>query len=203
MIKSLILASKSAARRTLLANAGLEFSVVDPCINERTIESDHTHPKRIALELAAAKASAVSVIHPQALVIGADQTLALGQTRLNKPKDMAEARRQLDALNGRTHTLFSAVALIHNGKTIWHTCARASLTMRQFSSQERDHVLEMEGDAVLGSVGAYRLEGQSVRLFKTISGSYFTILGLPLLPLLSALRRHAPMLLDQPAKAEG
>ena len=114
---------------------------------------------------------------------------------LHKPTDMADAARQLDRLRGKTHHLHSGVALARDGQVLWSTVETASLTVRNFSSAERDTVLALEGAAVLGSVGAYRLEGPSIRLFERIEGDYFTILGLPLLPLLAALRRHAPELL--------
>lgn len=116
---------------------------------------------------------------------------------LHKPESMAAARKQLDGLRGRAHHLHSGVALVREGEVLWSEVMTATLTMRSFSTAERDTVLGLEGDAVLGSVGAYRLEGPSIRLFERIEGDYFTILGLPLLPLLGALRQHAPETLSQ------
>lgn len=115
-----------------------------------------------------------------------------GGEMLHKPVDMADAARQLDRLRGRTHHLHSGVALVRDGKVLWSGTETASLRMHRFDAGERDLVLALEGSDVLGSVGAYRLEGPSIRLFERIEGDYFTILGLPLLPLLAALRQHAP-----------
>jgi septum formation protein len=125
-------------------------------------------------------------------VVGADQVLAVEGALLHKPADMQAARIQLDRLRGRTHSLFSGLALARGGRVLWSGAERADLTMRDFSDDERDRVLELEGSSLLGSVGSYRLEGPSIRLFEHIDGDYSTILGLPLLPLLEALRRHAP-----------
>jgi septum formation protein len=191
----LILASHSEARKTLLSQAGFAFSVVLAGVDERKIEAG-TDGHEVALLLAQRKAEAVSLIHPGALVIGADQTLALGTTLLHKPADLNEAAAQLDLLRGRTHRLHAAVALVRDGELLWSDVQSADLTMRNFSPTERDTVLALEGDAVLHSVGGYRLEGPSIRLFETISGDYFTILGLPLLPLIAALRQFAPELSD-------
>jgi len=124
-------------------------------------------------------------------VIGADQVLALGDARFHKPADLGEARMQLRALRGRTHALHSGIALVRNGTMLWSEVETAKLTMREFADAELDAVLADEGEAALSSVGGYRLEGPSIRLFETISGDYFTILGLPLLVLLAALRTYA------------
>jgi septum formation protein len=191
----LILASRSEARKTLLSQAGFAFSVVLAGVDEREIEAG-TDGHEVPLLLAQRKAEAVSLTYPGALVIGADQTLALGTTLLHKPADLNEAAAQLDLLRGRTHRLHAAVALVRDGELLWSDVQSADLTMRNFSPTERDTVLALEGDAVLHSVGGYRLEGPSIRLFETISGDYFTILGLPLLPLIAALRQFAPELSD-------
>lgn len=196
----LILASSSPTRKALLQQAGLRFAAFPAAIDERRVEADAiaagADGTRVALVLAQQKAEAVSRLHPGAMVIGADQTLALGDELLHKPKDRDDAARQLDHLCGKTHRLHAAVALVRDGALLWFGVETAELTMRQFSTQERDGILDLEGDAILHSVGAYRLEGPSIRLFQKVSGDYFTILGLPLLPLLSALREHAPDLLD-------
>jgi septum formation protein len=133
-------------------------------------------------------------------VIGADQTLSLGTELLHKPVNRADAALQLDRLKGKTHRLHAAVTLVQHDVLLWSDIQTAELTMREFTDDDRDDVLAREGEAILSSVGGYRLEGPSIRLFEAISGDYFTILGLPLLPLLAALREFAPELLkDQSA----
>jgi len=193
----LILASASQTRKQLLENAGFSVRAQPARIDERTVErrfadAGSPDPEALAGHLAIAKARAVGADHPAALVIGADQTLAHDDEQLHKPRDMAEAAAQLRRLRGATHTLHAGVALVRNDECVFTYVETARLTMRDFSDVELDKVLELEGHAVLDSVGAYRLEGPSVRLFARIEGDYFTILGLPLLPLLAALRDHAP-----------
>ena len=188
----LILASSSPARRSLLAGTGLDFESSPALLDERAIEAGAVGtgagPEAVARLLAETKAREVSRLHPGAVVIGADQMLAFGDELLHKPRDLAEARHQLDRLRGRTHRLLAGLALARDGIGLWSTLESASLTMRTFSDAEREQVLALEGDAVLSAVGAYRLEGPSIRLFERIEGDYFTILGLPLLPLLKFLR---------------
>lgn len=195
----LILASASPTRKTLMEKASFSFSVVPAHIDERALETQALQAgadgRDLAGLLARAKAEAVSSSHPNAYVIGADQTLALGTELLHKPKDREDAARQLDHLAGKTHRLHAAVALVRNGELLWSDIETAELTMRTFSAEERDLVLDLEGPAAMTSVGGYRLEGPSIRLFETITGDYFTILGLPLLPLIGALRDLAPGLL--------
>ena len=192
----MILASASATRKALLAQAGLSFSAVPAAIDERSLEAaaiaSGADGRDIALLLARAKAAAVARDHPGALVIGADQTLALGTELLHKPVNRADAALQLDRLRGKTHRLHAAVTLVQDDILLWSDIQTAELTLRDFSDDDRDDVLTREGDAILGSVGGYRLEGPSIRLFEAITGDYFTILGLPLLPLLAALRQFAP-----------
>ncbi|UYN98768.1 MAG: Maf family protein [Devosia sp.] len=196
----LILASNSVTRKSLLEKAGLDFAVSPAAIDERGIETEATSAgadsRDLALLLSQRKAEAVSANHPGAIVIGADQVLSLGLEVLHKPETLDDARTQLGRLAGRTHRLHAAVSLVRDNQLLWSHLETAELTMRAFSASERDQVLAQEGDAVLGSVGAYRLEGPSIRLFETVSGDYFTILGLPLLPLLAALRDMAPELLS-------
>lgn len=194
----LILASQSPIRATILRNAGLRFVVRAAGVDERAAEAglDAADPGTVARRLAEAKAVAVSRLEPGAVVIGADQVLALGDEVLHKAADLAAARARLDRLAGRCHSLEAGVALARNGLVLWSTVDRSVLTMRAFSPAERDAVLAAEGEDVLGSVGAYRLEGPSVRLFSAVQGDYFSILGLPLLPLLAALRQYAPETLD-------
>lgn len=189
----LILASKSPTRKTLLHNAGLSFSVIPAPIDERAIEAAAGGDKRaIAVQLACAKALAVSTTHPDDLVIGADQTLNCDDLEVHKPKDRAQAAQQLRALSGRSHWLHSGVALARGGAIVWHHVDSVEMILRDVSDAELEHVLDLEGDAILGSVGGYRLEGPSVRLFSGVKGDYFTVLGLPLLALLQALDIHAP-----------
>jgi len=196
----LILASRSETRKALLAGAGLYFAAVAPPVDERELEMGlleaGTSPSDLARHLAITKAGKVAMAQPDDVVIGADQVLAFNGVLFHKPQTHAEAAAQLDRLRGRTHALHSGIALAVRGEVIWSVVETAQLIMRDFSAAERDAVLALEGEAVLGSVGAYRLEGPSVRLFETIEGDYFTILGLPLLPLLAALRRYAPWTLD-------
>lgn len=202
----LILASKSAARNALLAGTGLRFEASPAQIDERALEAEVLgkggDAPEVARRLAESKALTVSGNRHKAAVIGADQVLAVpgaGGTDeiLHKPDDLAQAAIQLDRLRGRTHKLHSGVALARNGTVLWSAVATAHLSMRDFSTADRDAVLALEGDAVLGSVGGYRLEGPSIRLFDAVEGDYFTILGLPLLPLLAALRLHVPDIFGQ------
>ena len=197
----LILASASATRKALLTQAGLRFTAVPATIDERSLETAATASgadgRDIALLLAREKAAAVARNYPGAFVIGADQTLALGTELLHKPAHRADAALQLDRLRGKTHRLHAAVTLVQDDILLWSDIQSAELTMRDFSDDDRDDVLSREGDAVLASVGGYRLEGPSIRLFDAITGDYFTILGLPLLPLLAGLRQFAPHLLKE------
>lgn len=195
----LILASQSAARKALLAGAGLRFETSPAAIDERSVEAEQVGkaPEAVARHLAEAKALDVSRRRPGDVVVGGDQVLALAGELLHKPADLDAARLQLDRLKGRLHYLHSGVALARDGALLWSEAHSARLLMREFTATERDEVLALEGPAALASVGAYRLEGPSVRLFAAIDGDYFTILGLPLLPLLTALRLHAPELLSQ------
>lgn len=188
----LILASQSSARKMLLANAGLEFETVTADIDERGIQaaSKLSNPREIGLLLAREKAKAVSANRPGCHVIGADQTLALGNRLLNKPAGRTQALAQLRDLAGRSHELSSAVAVAHDGKIVFEDVSIARMTMRQMSEAELSAYLDAAGDAVTTSVGAYQLEGLGIHLFERIEGDHFTILGLPLLPLLAFLRRE-------------
>jgi septum formation protein len=190
----LILASKSQTRITLLENAGYQFDAKPTRIDERKVEEkatrDGADQAQMTARLAEAKAHDVSKSYPQALIVGADQTLAFQSEYLHKSADFDALRDQLDRLRGQTHTLCSAVCLVKNGKTLWQHQSIAEMKMREFSEQLRDEIIKLEGEALLKSVGGYRLEGPSIRLFEDIKGDYFTILGLPLLPLTAALEHY-------------
>ena len=188
----LILASQSSARKMLLANAGLEFKAVTADIDERGIQlaSALSNPREIALLLAREKAKAISASYPGSYVIGADQTLALGNRLFNKPAGRPQALAQLRDLAGNSHELNSAVAVAHDGQIVFEDVAVARMTMREMTEDELSAYLDAAGDAVTTSVGAYQLESLGIHLFERIEGDHFTILGLPLLPLLAFLRRE-------------
>jgi septum formation protein len=186
----LILASRSQARQALLANAGINVEAVPAEIDERAVQqaSGLAAPGDIAALLAREKALAVSMHHSGSFVIGADQTLALGERLFSKPAGRAEAAQQLHALAGHRHDLHSAVAVARDGKILFADANTARMTMRRLGKAEIDVYLDQAGDAVTSSVGAYQIEGLGVHLFERIEGDHFTILGLPLLPLLAFLR---------------
>jgi len=186
----LILASQSRARQTLLANAGIDFEAIPAHIDERAVQqgSGLSAPADIAALLAGEKALAASARLPGRVVVGADQTLALGEQLFSKPAGRAQAAEQLRALAGRSHDLHSAVAVARNGKILFSDVSAAQMTMRQLTGADIRAYLDHAGEAVTSSVGAYQLEGLGVHLFERIEGDHFTILGLPLLPLLAFLR---------------
>jgi septum formation protein len=188
----LVLASQSEIRGKMLAAAGLRFEIRPANIDEREVEvkagvSDAAAAARL---LARAKAQAVSEQRPGHLVLGADQTLARGAARFSKPADRDKAIEQLRSLRGRTHELHSAVALVRDGTVLFDCVDTARLTMRDVSDRFLSDYLDMAGDAALHSVGAYQLEGIGIHLFEKVEGDYFTILGLPLMPLLKFLRQE-------------
>jgi septum formation protein len=188
----LVLASRSAVRRTLLEAADVPVIVRAADIDERRLEAENKSMSAvdIAARLALAKASAVAKSLPGRLVLGADQILTLEGERFAKPADRAAARAQLRAFAGRTHELHSAIALVQDAAALFQHADSARLTMRAFSDQFLDRYLDLVGAAATASVGAYQLEGPGIQLFERIEGDYFTILGLPLLPALDFLRRH-------------
>ena len=194
MTQPLVLASASTIRRTILANAGLTVTVDPAHIDEQAVKTElraHQAPvETVAVELAVRKATSVSPRHPGALVIGADQMLDAGGEWLDKPADRAAAARQLAALSGRTHRLISGVAVVTDGEEIWRTADVVTLHMRRLSPAFIETYLDRVGSAALTSVGAYQLEGLGAQLFRRIDGDYFTVLGLPLLPLLTFLRER-------------
>jgi septum formation protein len=188
----LVLASQSKARQTLLANAGIDFESEPAEIDERAIQaaSGLVAPGDIAGLLAREKARFVSARRQGHYVIGADQTLALGVRIFNKPAGRAQAADQLRALAGHAHDLYAAVAVVRDGTILFEHVAIARMTMRRLGDAEIDTYLNEAGAAVTSSVGAYQLEGLGVHLFDQIESDHFTILGLPLLPLLAFLRRE-------------
>jgi septum formation protein len=186
----LILASQSRARQTLLTNACIAFEAIPAEIDERGVQkaSGLLAPDGIAALLAREKALSVSSTHPEKFVVGADQTLALGARLFSKPAGRAQAKEQLRALAGQRHELHSAVAVASDRRILFEEVAVARMTMRRLTEADIDSYLDEAGEAVTSSVGAYQLEGLGIHLFEHIEGDHFTILGLPLLPLLGFLR---------------
>ena len=186
----LILASQSRARQMLLTNAGIPFAAVPAGIDERAVqkESGLTAPGEIAKLLAREKALWVSARNPGRYVVGADQTLALGDRLFSKPAGRAAAAEQLRLLAGNSHELHSAFAVARDGKILLADVAIAKMTMRNLGESEIEAYLDQAGEAVTSSVGAYQLEELGVHLFERIESDHFTILGLPLLQLLAFLR---------------
>jgi len=191
---SVVLASASPVRAALLRAAGIPITVDVAAIDEAEVKTSlraaRAEPAAIAEALAELKAQRVARRHPGSLTIGADQVLECDGILFDKPSDLAAARNQLLALRGRDHRLVSAVVLVRDGQRVWHHVDRADLKMRNFSTAFLDRYLQSAGDAALSSVGAYQLEGVGAQLFAAVDGDYFTILGLPLLPLLDILREH-------------
>ena len=194
MTTPIILASRSLFRSAILKNAGVEFSTESADIDERAVEAplykSGATPQDVAQVLAEAKALSVSENNPDTVVIGCDQTLSLGDQIFHKPVDMDAARRQLLQFSGKTHQLNSAVVLVKNGETLWRHVSVARMTMRDLDPGFIGRYLGRVGDIALSSVGAYQVEGPGIQLFEEIEGDYFTIVGLPLLPLLNELRKE-------------
>lgn len=190
------LASASPVRARLLRAAGVAFQVVATRFDEATAKAELLAEGTVAAELAAqlalGKACAASA-PGEALVIGADQVLELDGTVLSKAANLGQAREHLCRLRGREHRLHTAAALARNGEPLWTSQVSARLVMRGFTDDFLDRYLEEGGEALLGSVGCYHLEGAGAQLFEVIEGDYFAILGLPLIPLLAALRAHGEL----------
>lgn len=190
---SLILASGSAIRRKVLEAAGLSFEIDSPRVDEEAVKvglrADGLKPRDQADALAALKALSVSN-RREGFVIGADQMLALGEETLDKPKDRAEAADHLRRMRGRDHHLICAACIAKDGAVLWRHIETPRLRMRAFSDAFLEDYLDRAGEGVLDSVGAYQLEGLGAQLFDRVEGDYFSVLGLPLLPLLAFLREH-------------
>lgn len=196
--RPLVLASQSVGRRDILARSGLAFdteiSGVDEDIIKESLAAEGAKPEFVALTLAELKAQKVAQRRPHALVLGADQVLAMGDRLFDKPANMAEARDHLLALRGQKHSLISAMAIAlmsdQGLQVIWRHTEYADLWMRDFSDDFLDQYLTACGETILSSVGAYRIEGPGMQLFSTIRGDNSSIMGLPMIPLLSFLREH-------------
>ena len=197
MAEAIVLASASAARAALLRAAGVAFNIAPAAIDESRIKEEARRAGDSALSCAVAlaieKAIVVSRHNQQALVVGADQVLVAGTEWFDKPCDLAEARAQLLALRGRSHELATAVCVAQAGVPVWRATSVPELTMRMFGEEFLDAYLAAEGEALLGSVGAYRLEGRGAQLFARIAGDQFAVVGLPLLELLGFLRERGAM----------
>ncbi len=188
---AVILASGSASRRSLLQNAGVEAACIKPNVDEDSAKAafraENMSVRDQAMRLAEMKAMKVSLQH-EGLAIGGDQMLALGNEAFDKPVDLDGARSHLTKLSGKTHTLETAIVVCENGRPVWRFLARPRLTMRSLSPEYIDAYVDDVGEPLLSTVGAYQLEGLGAQLFTSIEGDYFSILGLPLLPLLDYFR---------------
>ena len=198
MPERILLASASPTRARLLEAAGVAFAVEPAAIDEGPIKHEMRLAGRPAIEcaraLARAKAATISARHPDTLVIGADQLLAAGDDWHDKPNTIAEARLQLQSLRGRTHVLATAVCVLRDGERLWQAASSPELTMREFSGAFLDDYIAAEGEDILGSVGAYRLESRGIQLFSRMTGDHFAVLGLPLFELLEFLRSRGALL---------
>jgi septum formation protein len=192
MVERIVLASGSPFRKAMLEAAGVDIDVMPARIDERavekTLEGSGASPEDVAQVLAEAKALDVSEKNSGRLVLGCDQTLSLGDELFHKPKDMEGARAQLLKLSGKIHQLNSAVVLARNGEAFWRYVGVANLTMRKLDPAFVGRHLARVGPMALNSVGTYQIEGEGIQLFEKVEGDHFTIVGLPLLPLLRELR---------------
>lgn len=187
----LVLASRSAARRAMLTDAGVSFGLEDAGVDEDAIKvaMSDASPEALATELACAKALAVSRRDPDVWVLGADQTLSFDGGLISKARSLDEAKVRLKTMRGHSHQLHSGAALATKGQVVWSGVDTVQMKMRDFSDGFLDQYIETEGDQLLACVGSYRLEGLGSQLFEAVEGDYFTVLGLPLWPVLAELRR--------------
>jgi len=195
---TLVLATSSSIRQQILSDSGVLFQAETPRVDEASVKealiADGQPPRNIADALADLKAQKIAMRHPDKLVLAMDQILVADGRIFDKPRDVAEARAHLKALSGQTHQLISAAVAYENNAPVWRSIKTAKLAMRPLSDAFLDSYLAQEGDAVLHSVGAYRLESIGAQLFTNIDGDYFTILGLPLLEILAFLRTRGHLL---------
>ena len=194
----LILASNSAARRQMLSNAGYRFDTIAADIDERALKTAHLDASLpiddLALVLANAKAQAVNTDHPADLVIGSDQVLICEGKVFTKVNTLPQAAQQLTELQGKTHVLISAVACWHGNRPVFQTSETASMNMYRLTAKDIDTYLAETGSTILGSVGCYQIEGKGIRLFEEVQGSHFTIMGMPLTPLVKFLKDQGNLL---------
>ena len=194
----LILASNSAARRQMLSNAGYRFDTIAADIDERALKTAHLDASLpiddLALVLANAKAQAVNTDHPADLVIGSDQVLFCEGKVFTKVNTLPQAAQQLTELQGKTHVLISAVACWHENQPVFQTSETASMRMYRLTAKDIDTYLAETGSTILGSVGCYQIEGKGIRLFEEVQGSHFTIMGMPLTPLVKFLKDQGNLL---------
>ena len=187
-LKPVILASTSPSRRSILKSAGIVFTARSPDVDEDILKKKFTgSPKKLALMLAEKKALSLSSKYELALVIGADQVLSFKGDAFNKPKSLEEAKKNLKLFRGKTHKLESATAIAHKGKIIWRHEETPKLTMRNFSNNFLEHYIESAGEKTLLSSGGYSIEREGAQIFSKVKGDFFSIIGLPLIPLLQKL----------------
>ena len=192
---TLVLASGSASRQAMLDAAGVAYEAVPAAIDERALETGlgSASAAEVALALAGAKASAVSMLRPGALVLGSDSLVEAGGRRFDKPASREQAVEHLRAFSGRTMQLHSAAALVRDGEVLWSHGEVAKLAVRTLTEAFIADYLAAEWPAVAGCVGVFRIEAMGVQLFESIAGSHFTVLGMPLLAVLAALREHGEL----------
>ena len=191
-----VLASQSASRRAMLTDAGVVFEAVGPQVDEDAAKASlaHLSPRDLADALAELKALKVSTLAPQAIVLGSDSLVALADGgRLDKPASREEAAEHLARMSGAVHDLWSAAVTAEGGRAVWRHVERARLHVRPLSPGFIERYLDREWPAVAGCVGCFRVEGPGVQLFSRLEGSHFTILGMPLLPVLGYLRERGAM----------